>query len=181
MAHVKYVAKWWGVKTTRSNEYRTASSLRRRIPVARPDLDSDKSLLGRGELGDGLGLDGSRQSASARVARAGRKRLTPSEMACLDNSPGRIRRTEVWISREEMVLFLLYDASLDASPAAKSTGQLPVASPASGRGRTNALKDVVDERVENEHRLVRDTRVGVDLLEDLVDVGRAGGRVEVSS
>lgn len=29
----------------------------------------------------------------------------------MDSSPGRIRRTEVWISREEMVLFLLYDAS----------------------------------------------------------------------
>ena len=44
--------------------------------------------------------------------------LVPSEMACLDSSPGRMRRTDVWISREEMVDFLLYDASLDASPAA---------------------------------------------------------------
>ena len=35
---------------------------------------------------------------------------------------------------------------------------------------TNALEDVVHERVEDEHRLVRDSRVGVDLLEDLVDV-----------
>ena len=33
--------------------------------------------------------------------------LVPSEMACLDSSPGRIRRPAVWISREEMVLFLL--------------------------------------------------------------------------
>ena len=40
---------------------------------------------------------------------------------------------------------------------------------------TNALEDVVHERVEDEHRLVRDSRVGVDLLEDLVDVGRANG------
>ena len=37
--------------------------------------------------------------------------LVPSEMACLDNSPGRMRRTEVWISRDEIVDFLEYDAS----------------------------------------------------------------------
>lgn len=37
--------------------------------------------------------------------------LVPSEMACLESSPGRIKRTEVWISREEMVDFLEYDAS----------------------------------------------------------------------
>ena len=30
----------------------------------------------------------------------------------------------------------------------------------------DTLEDVIDERVENGHRLVRDTRVGVDLLED---------------
>lgn len=33
--------------------------------------------------------------------------LVPSETACLASSPGRMRRTEVWISREEMVDFLL--------------------------------------------------------------------------
>lgn len=33
--------------------------------------------------------------------------LVPSDTACLASSPGRIRRTEVWISREEMVDFLL--------------------------------------------------------------------------
>jgi hypothetical protein len=43
--------------------------------------------------------------------------LVPSEMACLESSPGKINRTEVWISRDEMVDFLLYEASLDASPA----------------------------------------------------------------
>src|SRR5260221_14714874 len=37
--------------------------------------------------------------------------LVPSEMACFDNSPGRIRRTAVWISREEMVDFLEYAAN----------------------------------------------------------------------
>ena len=43
--------------------------------------------------------------------------LVPSEMACLESSPGKINRTEVWISRDEMVDFLLYEASLEASPA----------------------------------------------------------------
>jgi hypothetical protein len=33
--------------------------------------------------------------------------LVPSEMACLESSPGRMSRTEVWISRDEMVDFLL--------------------------------------------------------------------------
>ena len=33
--------------------------------------------------------------------------LVPSETACLASSPGRMSRTEVWISREEMVDFLL--------------------------------------------------------------------------
>lgn len=37
--------------------------------------------------------------------------LVPSEMACLASSPGRMRRTAVWISREEMVDFLEYAAS----------------------------------------------------------------------
>lgn len=46
--------------------------------------------------------------------------LVPSDTACLANSPGRMRRTEVWISREEMVDFLLYAASLEASVATRS-------------------------------------------------------------
>lgn len=46
--------------------------------------------------------------------------LVPSEMACLASSPGRMRRTAVWISLEEIVDFLLYEASLDASPAMRS-------------------------------------------------------------
>jgi len=36
----------------------------------------------------------------------------------------------------------------------------------------DTLKDIVDERVEDGHGLVGDTSVGVDLLQDLVDVGR---------
>ena len=35
----------------------------------------------------------------------------------------------------------------------------------------NALEDIVDEGVQDGHGLVGDTGVGVDLLEDLVDVG----------
>lgn len=46
--------------------------------------------------------------------------FVPSEMACFANSPGRMRRTEVWISREEIVDFLEYDASFDASVAMRS-------------------------------------------------------------
>jgi hypothetical protein len=47
--------------------------------------------------------------------------------------------------------------------------------------RTDAFEDVVDERVEDEHGFVGDPSVGVDLLEDLVDVGRASkGESEVS-
>lgn len=34
--------------------------------------------------------------------------LVPSDMACLDSSPGRISRTAVCISRDAMVDFLLY-------------------------------------------------------------------------
>ena len=39
--------------------------------------------------------------------------LVPSEIACFESSPGRIRRTAVWISREEMVDFLEYAANSD--------------------------------------------------------------------
>ena len=62
--------------------------------------------------------------------------FVPSDTACLASSPGRMSRTlrkskrlrravtfsthEVWISREEMVDFLLYAASLDASVATRS-------------------------------------------------------------
>lgn len=46
--------------------------------------------------------------------------LVPSETACLASSPGRMSLTEVWISREEMVDFLLYAASFEASVATRS-------------------------------------------------------------
>lgn len=38
----------------------------------------------------------------------------------------------------------------------------------------DSLENVGDERVQDGHGLVGDTSVGVDLLEDLVDVGRVG-------
>ena len=44
----------------------------------------------------------------------------PSEMACLVKSPGRVRRTAVWISRDEMVDFFESDAILEASVAMRS-------------------------------------------------------------
>jgi hypothetical protein len=46
--------------------------------------------------------------------------FVPSDTACLANSPGRMSLTEVWISRDEMVDFLLYAASFDASVATRS-------------------------------------------------------------
>lgn len=71
--------------------------------------------------------------------------LVPSDTACLASSPGRISRTlirsvndvlriarrtyEVWISLEEMVDFLLYAASLDASVATRSKISVQVRGP----------------------------------------------------
>ena len=41
--------------------------------------------------------------------------FVPSEMACLESSPGRMSRTEVWISRDEMVDFLLSERAYRVS------------------------------------------------------------------
>lgn len=49
--------------------------------------------------------------------------LVPSLIACFDSSPGRMRRTAVWISRDEMVDFLLYDESLEAWPTSQTPGK----------------------------------------------------------
>lgn len=46
--------------------------------------------------------------------------LVPSETACFANSPGRISRTAVWISRDEIVERLLYCANRLASAAIRS-------------------------------------------------------------
>ena len=46
--------------------------------------------------------------------------LVPSDTACFASSPGSINLTAVWISLEDKVAFLLYVASLPASPAMRS-------------------------------------------------------------
>ena len=46
--------------------------------------------------------------------------FVPSETACFASSPGRRRRTAVWISLDERVDFLLYLDSLEASVASLS-------------------------------------------------------------
>ena len=43
--------------------------------------------------------------------------LVPSETACLASSPGRTSLTADWTSLEERVDLLLYETSLEASPA----------------------------------------------------------------
>jgi translation initiation factor IF-1 len=90
--------------------------------------------------------------------------LVPSEMACLASSPGRMRRTEVWISREEMVDFFEYDAS----SAWDVRGEIGWRTQRARTGRLSGdtLEDVVDKGVEDGHRLVGNTSVGVDLLKD---------------
>ena len=129
--------------------------------------------------------------------------LVPSEMACLASSPGRMRRTEVWISRDEMVDFLLYEASLEASPAMRSKMSLTNELVTTERQRgcpdcltetTGQAKDGRSSRkscsirhaspdlrscyapnsLQDHHCLVGDTGIRVHLLQHLVDVGRVG-------
>jgi hypothetical protein len=63
------------------------------------------------------------------------------------------------------------DGGLDFS--GRDGGLLVVGSELGSLG-SDALKDVVDERVQDRHGAVGDTSVGVDLLQDLVDVRRVG-------
>ncbi len=60
------------------------------------------------------------------------------------------------------------NSSLDLSRG--KSGLLVVGGELSGFGG-NALEDIVDEGVHDGHSLLGDTGIGVDLLEDLVDVG----------
>ena len=69
--------------------------------------------------------------------------LVPSETACLANSPGKRKRTAVWISRLAMVGRLLY-----------WMGQ-------TRRLSGDAFKDVVNQRVHDGHFLGREASVGV--------------------
>ncbi len=57
--------------------------------------------------------------------------------------------------------------------AGRDGGALVVSSELGGFGG-DSFEDIVDERVHDGHGLVRDTGFGVDLLQDLVDVGRVG-------
>jgi hypothetical protein len=82
----------------------------------------------------------------------------------LASSPGRISRTDVWISREEMVDFLEYCAS--SGEKDEKRRMVAQESRRTGCLGRDTLEDVVDEAVENSHCLVRDTRIGVDLLKD---------------
>ena len=61
------------------------------------------------------------------------------------------------------------DSSLDLS--ARKSGLLVVGGKLSSLSG-NALKDIFDEGVHDRHSLLGDTSIRVDLLEDLVDVGR---------
>ena len=92
--------------------------------------------------------------------------LVPSEIACFASSPGRIRRTAVWISREEIVDFFEYDASSATNHQYLLVPARRVAQSLTRRLSRNTLEDIVDERVEDGHGTVGDTGVGVDLLQD---------------
>ena len=87
--------------------------------------------------------------------------LVPSDTACLANSPGRRRRTAVWISREVMV-----DLKL-ASALQKQQYQPLVVMRQLASLRCDPLEQVVDERVHDGHCLGRDPSVRVNLLQHL--------------
>jgi hypothetical protein len=90
--------------------------------------------------------------------------LVPSEIACLASSPGRMRRTAVWISRDGVIDFFEYDASSIKNPLTHD--------PDRGKGKClleasgSPLEDVVHRQVENCHCLVGDTRIRVNLLQN---------------
>lgn len=76
--------------------------------------------------------------------------------------------TEVWISREEMVDFLLYAASLEASVATRSK----MSEHKVRRWKRRQWIQIgltIDERVQDGHGTVGDTGVRVNLLEDWSD------------
>lgn len=95
--------------------------------------------------------------------------LVPSETACLASSPGRMSRTEVWISREEMVDFLLYAASLEASVATRSKiSMIGISQIVRCDSKSRPRKLTIDKRVQDRHSTVGDTGIRVDLLENWI-------------
>jgi len=89
--------------------------------------------------------------------------LVPSEIACFESSPGRIRRTAVWISREEMVDFLEYAANSIPSIRILSIHKVKIMRTGGLSGDT--LENIIDKGVQNCHCLVRNTGVRVHLLQ----------------
>ena len=91
--------------------------------------------------------------------------LVPSETACLASSPGRRRRTAVWISREVMVD--LWRNSLQGDTHSELplvvVGQLASLS-------SNALEEVIHKRVHDGHCLRGHPSVRVHLLQHLHQV-----------
>ena len=85
-------------------------------------------------------------------------------MACFASSPGKINLTDVCISREESVDFLLYVASSRHQQQLRHSSiewlHLLTACLAG-----DPLEQVIHERVQNQHSLVRDARFGMDLLQ----------------
>ena len=73
-------------------------------------------------------------------------------MACLASSPGRMSLTEVWISRDEMVDFLLYEASLEASEAMRS--KMSLTKELSTTRQQDAQSCKVANPLEDQHGLV---------------------------
>lgn len=63
------------------------------------------------------------------------------------------------------------DSSLDLSCRDR---RLLVVSSQLGSFAGDSLKDIVDERVQDRHRFLRNTCVWVSLLQDLIDVGGVG-------
>ena len=61
------------------------------------------------------------------------------------------------------------DSRLDFSAA--QSGLLVVGGKLSGLG-SDSLKDIIDERVHDAHSLLGDSCIGVDLLQNLVDIRR---------
>jgi hypothetical protein len=88
--------------------------------------------------------------------------LVPSEIACFESSPGRIRRTAVWISREEIVDFLEYAANSDF--LVRSISNYQVKQPTRGFSG-NTLENIIDEGVQDGHCFVGDTGVRMYLLQ----------------
>jgi hypothetical protein len=73
---------------------------------------------------------------------------------------------DVWISLDEMVDFLLYAASLEASVATRSKISEKRVSTYCRRDILMQQMLTIDERVQDRHGTIRDTGIRMDLLEN---------------